>query len=134
MRARNILTNLSPSLARTRPEILPDLTYNFDSVIKWKTALWATTDTLTITTSTSQLIITSAHYTVIAKELDRENHLITSLLKWPWSLSLCQCALFEKSQLQSFMTSKFARKIVDYCLQVRISKNLMLCAHQRQRV
>jgi len=52
MRNRNILTNLSPSLARTRPETLPDPTYNFGSVIKWTIALWAKTDALTITTST----------------------------------------------------------------------------------
>jgi len=50
-------------------------TYSFGSLIKWTTALRAKTDTLKITTSTSQLIITSAHYTVIAKELDCEDYL-----------------------------------------------------------
>jgi len=38
------------------------------------------TDTLTIT-SISQLIVTSAHYTVIAKALDCEEYLVTNLLK-----------------------------------------------------
>ena len=51
--------------------------------------VWSKTDTLTITTNTSQPIVTSAHYTVIAKALDCEEHLATNLLKWPWSLSVC---------------------------------------------
>ena len=39
--------------------------------------VWSKTDTLTIT-STSQLIVTSAHYTVIAKELDCQEYLATT--------------------------------------------------------
>jgi len=95
-------------------------------------------DTLTITTSTSQLIVTSAHYTVIAKALDCEEYLVTNLLKWSWSLWLCQCMLFEKkSGTKSFLTMTphlYAREIVDDCFQVHISRNRMLHAHQRQRV
>jgi len=49
----------------------------------------------------------SAHYTLIAKALDCEEYLQTNLLKWPWSLSLCQCAFFEKkSATKSFMTAQ----------------------------
>jgi len=53
--------------------------------------VWSRTDTLTITTSTSQQIVMSAHYTVIAKASDYEEFLVTNLSKWPRSLSLCQC-------------------------------------------
>jgi len=68
------------------------------------------TDTLTITTSSSQLIVTSAHYTVIAKASDCEEFLVTNLSKWSWSLSLCQCVLFEKkSATKSFKTPRFCR-------------------------
>jgi len=53
-----------------------------------------------ISTRTSQLIVTSAHYTVIAKALDCEEYLVTNLLKIPWPLSLYEGVLFEKSQLR----------------------------------
>ena len=93
-------------------------------------AVWSKTDILTIT-STSQIIVTSAHYTVIAKVLDCEGYLVMDLLKWPWSLSLCQCVLFEKTvSYEKFHDTAFiAREIIDHCLRVRISKNLMLRAH-----
>jgi len=48
--------------------------------------VWSKTLTLTITTSTSQLIVTLAHYTVIANAFDCEEYLVTNLLKWPWTL------------------------------------------------
>jgi len=58
-----------------------------------------------ITTSTSQLIVSSGHYTTIAKALDCEEHLVTNLSKWPWSLPLCQCVLSgKKTVTKSFMT------------------------------
>ena len=69
--------------------------------------VWSKTDTLTIT-STSQLIVTSAHHTVIAKALDSEEYLVTNLLNWPWPLSLCHCVRFEnKSATKSFVTPHF---------------------------
>ena len=93
--------------------------------MKRTTALWPKTDTLTITTSTSQLIITSVHYTVIAKELDCEDYLITNLWKWPWSLSLCQCVLLEKSQLETVSWRRFLHAkslmIVSMSVSLRIS-------------
>jgi len=45
------------------------------------TLVWSKTNNLTITTSTSQLIVTSAHYMLIAKVLDCEEYLVTNLLK-----------------------------------------------------
>ena len=82
--------------------------------IPWSSAqqrfVWSQTDTSTIRTSTSQLIVTSAHYTVIAKASDCEEILVANLLKWPWCLSLCECVLFEKNQLQkSFFAPHFLR-------------------------
>jgi len=70
--------------------------------------VWSKTDTLTTTTNTSQLIIMSAHCTLSAKALDCKKSLVMNLLKWPWSVSLCECVGFEKSQLtKSFMTPHF---------------------------
>ena len=87
--------------------------------------VWSKTDTLT-TTSTSQLIVTSAHYTIIVKAFDCEEYLVANLLKWPWSLSVCT---LENSQLRKASWRRiFAREIVDDCLQFRISKNIVLHA------
>ena len=57
------------------------LTVPWSSGQQW--FIWSKTDTLTITTRTSQLIVTSAHYTVIAKASDCEEFLVTNLLKRP---------------------------------------------------
>jgi len=74
-----------------------------------------------------QLIVTSAHYTVIAKALDCEEYLVTDLLKRP---GLCHSAFWKKSTTKSFMTPQFfAPEIVIGCLQVRISKNPTLHVH-----
>ena len=70
--------------------------------------VWSKTDTLTTTTNTSQLIIMSAHWTLSAKALDFKKSLVMNLLKWPWSVSHCECVGFEKSRLsKSFMTPHF---------------------------
>jgi len=37
---------------------------------------------------------------IMATALDCEEYLVTNLLKWPWSLSLRECVLFEKSKLR----------------------------------
>jgi len=82
-----------------------------------------------ITTSTSQLVVTSAHYTAIAKTLVRRilnNKLIEVTLV---SVTLSMCTFWKKSATKSFMTPHFfAREIVDDCFQVSISKNLRLDA------
>ena len=67
------------------------LQYVHVSTVPWSSGqqrcVWSKTDTLTITTSTSQIIVTSVHYTVIAKALDCEEYLATNLLKWPYPMS-----------------------------------------------
>jgi len=46
--------------------------------------------------------------TCLQQALTCEEHLVTNLLKWPWSLSLCQCVLLEKkSSTKSLMTPHF---------------------------
>ena len=92
--------------------------------------VWSKTDTLTITTSTSQLIVTSAHYTVIAQALDSEEYLVTNLLKWPWPLSLCHCVRFEKkSATKSFVMPHFLHTksfmIFSRCVSPRISCSML---------
>jgi len=82
-----------------------------------------------ITTSTSQLIVTSAHYTAIAKALvwriPNNEHIEVTLV----SVTLSMCTFWKKSAAKSFMTPHFfAREIVDDCFQVSISKNLRLHA------
>jgi len=41
-----------------------------------------------MTISTSQPIVASAHYTVIAKVLDCDDYSVTNSLKWLWFLPL----------------------------------------------
>ena len=89
-------------------------------------AVISKTDILTITTSTSQIIVSSSHYTVIAKALHCEEYLVNNLLKWPWSLTLFQCVLLKKVSGEIFHDAAFYGDIVDDCLQVRISKDPML--------
>jgi len=78
-----------------------------------------------ITTSTSQLIATSAHYTAIAEALERRifnNELIEVTLV---SVTLSMCTFCKKSATKCFTTQHFfAREIVDDCFRVSISKNL----------
>ena len=78
-----------------------------------------------ITTNTSQLIATSAHYTSIAEALERRilnNELIEVTLV---SVTLSMCTFCKKSAAKSFMTPHFfVREMVDDCFQVSISKNL----------
>jgi len=82
-----------------------------------------------ITTSTSQLIVTSAHSTAIAKALVRSilnNELIEVTLA---SVTLSMCTFCKKSATKRFITPHFfTREIVDDCFQVSISKNLRLHA------
>ena len=67
-------------------------------VIYWKQRfVWSRTDTLTIT-STSQLIVTSAHYTVISKALHRKKNLVKELIEVTLvPVSLSTCAFWKKS-------------------------------------
>ena len=78
-----------------------------------------------ITTSTSQLIVTSAHYTAIAEALVRRifnNDLIEVTLV---SITLSMCTFCKKSATKCFMTPHFfALEIVDDFFRVSISKNL----------
>ena len=63
-----------------------------------------------IAASTSQLIVTSAHYTAIAKALVRRI-LNNELIEVTLVSSLCQCVLFEKSQLQKFHDATFLKSV-----------------------
>ena len=58
--------------------------------------VWSTTDTLKITTSTSQLIVTSAHCTAI----DCKEYLLTILLKWPGFCHSVNVWFLKKRQLR----------------------------------
>ena len=83
----------------------------------------------TITTSTSQLVVTSVHYTVTANASDCDEYLVMNLLRWPCDLChFINVCFLKKVSYEKFRNAAFfAREIVD--LQVRISKNLMLHAH-----
>jgi len=86
-------------------------------------------DTLTTMTSTSQLIVTSAHCTAIAKALDCKEYVVTILLMRPGFFTLSMCTFGKNASYEKFHDAAFfAREIVDDCLQVRIFKNLMLHA------
>jgi len=68
------------------------------------------TDILTIMTSTSQLIVTSAHYDN-CKGVRLQRILGNDLIEVTWFLSLCQCVLFEKmSATKSLMMPLFCMR------------------------
>ena len=69
--------------------------------------VWCTTDTPTITTSTSQLIVTSVHYTAIAKTLDCKEYLVTILLKWPGFCHSVNVCFSKKCQLWKVWWCRF---------------------------